>query len=222
MKLILDLETIGIDGAADFCDPVTPPSNWKDEAKIAAYVAEKSAERADKVALDLDLAQIVCLGWRDEQGASEVSICKDLASERELLAHLRPMLLKADTITFNGLRFDLPLIERRMLYLGLPPLRWNLDQYRTNHIDLFSKLSLRGAVQAHRLGWYRKRLGWIDIPETIEAGDVGKAAAAGHWDLIESHCAADVEITRRLAAWMGVWTASPAVETHQPATQAVF
>jgi 3'-5' exonuclease len=205
-KLLLDLETVGISNAADFCDPVEAPSNWKDPEKIAAYVTEKQADKLAKVALDIDLARIVCVGVEyGGGGGSWVTSLKTEQDEREWLKFTSDKLATSDVVTFNGLAFDMPLVEARLMYHDLAPLNWNLDTYRTNHIDLYQRMTYKGRVQRHRLQWYRKRFGWLDIPETIDASEIGRAVTEGRWRDVEAHCAADIELTKRLAMRYRLW-----------------
>ena len=60
MKIIIDLETAALDDAASYLDlaEIKAPANYKDEAKIAAYVEAAKAEALNKAALDFDLARI--------------------------------------------------------------------------------------------------------------------------------------------------------------------
>jgi hypothetical protein len=44
VRIVLDIETVGLPDAASYMEPVTAPANYKDPEKIAAYVAERHAE----------------------------------------------------------------------------------------------------------------------------------------------------------------------------------
>ena len=208
--LILDLAAAPLPNATDFItlDDIAAPANYKDPVKIDAYLAAERASRIDKAALDFDLARITAIGmWQD--GVTSVVTCPDEASERAHLAALtvdwhgdvsaRPILL-----TFNGLRYDLPLLMRRCQYLGVRVPALNLDRYRTPHVDLWDRLSNHGAHSAHALGWYMKRLGHTDLVKPLSGAEESRAAVEGRWDEVAAAVTHDVEATLRLAVWMGV------------------
>ncbi len=205
--LILDLETCAIEGADQFIDPPSAPSNYKDPDKIAAYVAEERQKLVDRAALDLDLARVACLGYSFGNERRVINSFKNEDEERAGLTLLFNM-IAADRntiiVTFNGRTFDLPLLQRRAWYLGLPPFKPNLDRYRSPHLDLYEALTMNGAVKAHGLSWYIKRLGWTDLAGTMPGSQVPQAIRDGKWAEVEAHCAADVQATERLARWLGL------------------
>jgi hypothetical protein len=62
--IVLDLASSALPDADNYLEgTVKAPSNYKDQAKIAAYIAEAQAERLASAALDLDLARITALGF---------------------------------------------------------------------------------------------------------------------------------------------------------------
>ena len=64
-----------------FVEPVSAPGNYKDEAKIAAYVHDKTIEKMSKAALDPALCRIVALGWqREEKDMPTVMVAPDESS----------------------------------------------------------------------------------------------------------------------------------------------
>ena len=63
--LILDIETIAHPDAGPWVEPVVAAANLKDPVKIAASIAERTAERDDKLGLDPDCCRIVALGFVD-------------------------------------------------------------------------------------------------------------------------------------------------------------
>ena len=89
------------------------------------------------------------------------------------------------------------------MYLGLDPLGWNLNKYRTNHIDLMQRLTYNGAIKPHKLDFYRKRFGF-DVGPTIKGSDIGQAVKDKNWDDVLAHVRADVDVTYQLALKMGV------------------
>jgi len=209
--LILDVETVAIDDVATYLEPVSAPSNYKDEAKIAAYIAEETKRQIDKAALDIDLARIVCLGFQlagDE--VPQTLLMKDELQETELLGRFWDTFWKVYipghtvAVTFNGLAYDLPLLLRRSLYLGVTAPKLQLDRFRhPDAIDLMQILCLDGRLKMHGLQFYANRFK-IPVEQDITGADIGKAVADGDWAAVERHCAADVQTTYLLAKRMGV------------------
>jgi hypothetical protein len=209
--LIIDVETVAIDDVATYLEPVSAPSNYKDEAKIAAYIAEETKRQTDKAALDIDLARIVAIGWR-EVGfhVAETWLCRDEVEEMTNLGKLWDtfwnVYIPGHTVavTFNGLGYDLPLLLRRSLYLGVTAPKLQLDRFRhPDAIDLMQILCMDGRLKMHGLQFYANRFG-LKVDQDITGADVGAAVAAGDWAAVERHCAADVQTTYLLAKRMGV------------------
>lgn len=210
---IIDVETVPIDGFERYLEEPTAPSNYKDPVKIANYIAEAKADQLASAALDLDLARIVAIGVLeydpddDPLPRTNVYTCATADAEKETLELLvdSGVLAGSRLLTYNGWRFDLPLIERRAWYHRFrPPLRIDLDRYRSPHLDIYERtLTKHGVLKAHKLEWYAKRLGWTD-PDVIAADAIGAAAKEGRWEDIKEHCRVDLIRTHRLAAFLGV------------------
>jgi hypothetical protein len=212
--LVLDLETLPIESAADFVSvaDISAPSNYKDEAKIAAYCEAERVKRIADAALDMDLARVCAIGTHFD-GVADEWLATDEDVEREHLTELARMVAPSQhdpvcIVTFNGHRYDLPLLMRRARYLGVDFPRLNLDRYRSPHVDLYSELTMQGQLKAHGLRWYMRRHGWTDLldadPLKDGGADVSQAATEGRWDDIAAHVRVDVLGTYRLAQWLGV------------------
>ena len=218
-RIIIDLETAPIvDVDTYLVEPVSAPAHYKDETKIAAYIAEEQKKRRDRASLDPDLCRIVCLGWMREDIDREPVVlpCATELAERQALQRLWADVGGASIITFNGFRFDLPVLMRRSLFLDLAPGAWttlSVDKYRSPHVDLWQRLSFNGAISAHSLPFYAQRFGfWGD--HDVTGAEVGALVAEGQWVAIADHCRQDVWWTAQLAKKLGVWrgaTSRPAI-----------
>lgn len=213
---VIDVETVGIDSAREFVEPSSAPSNYKDELKIAAYIKKADEDKILDAGLDPDLARIVCIGWRfsDNPHVQAIS-CRSEEAEANTLAYFWGQVRGANLITFNGRRFDLPVLMRRSLYLGIKAPSLSMDRYRSPHIDLMQRLSYDGAITAHSLKFYAKRLGLEhddeiigkDIAALVQAArdpEISKSAADACWHRLEMHCISDVNLTFQIAERMGV------------------
>ena len=211
--LILDLASTAIDGAADFIQEPSAPANYKNAEAISGYVREKKAELLKNAALDIDLGRITAIGTWFEGQDPFCTLCKDDGQERATLIMLLTNITR-DTvlISYNGFKFDWPLLMRRCLYLGLKPPSINLDRYRSPHLDLWNLLSYNGAVPAHSLTWYAKRLGWTDLVKPLSGAEEATAAQEGKWAELEQAVLHDLHATQRLGAWMGLLKPWPVVE----------
>src|SRR5688572_18560254 len=126
-------------------DPVKPAANLKDPVKIAESIAERQAKQADEFGLDPDCNCVVAIGWH-VVGHAEPQ-CEVMSNELEEREHLKAFWNvyrqygDVRLVTFNGFKFDLPVIMRRSMYLDVPYPILNLDRYRSEHIDLWQRLS---------------------------------------------------------------------------------
>jgi predicted PolB exonuclease-like 3'-5' exonuclease len=208
---LLDLETVGLHEANAWLDedPITAPSNYKDEQAIADYIAKGEAKRIERFALDPDCCRIVALGYHDiGLGDPTVHLCSNEFEEREQLKLFWDSYRTTETrlIGFNSFRFDLPVIVMRSIYLNVkhPVLTFAPAWKAYPHVDLWEKLSLNGARKdVKSLRFYAKRFG-IPIYDDISGKDVAAMVKAGEWEKVHNHCMFDLDLTRALAERLGV------------------
>jgi hypothetical protein len=202
--IVLDVASAPLPDAETYLEgTVRAPANYKQQAAIDAYVAEKTAERLLMAATDIDLARITAVGVVND-GGERLTLCRDEAAEHEALTSLACLIDRTPTITFGGFNFDLPLIQRRARYLGVPFPLLNLDRYKSPHIDLCELLSDRNPQRRRSLQFYAKRLGWTDLVKTLSGAEEAQVPVSGKWDELESSLRHDVTATHRLAQWVGV------------------
>jgi hypothetical protein len=108
-------------------------------------------------------------------------------------------------ITYAGLHFDLPVLQRRALYLGVPFPKLNLDRYRTPHIDLMELLSGGDRERRRSLQFFCKRLGWTDLVKPLSGAEEAQVFSSGRWEDLRASLAHDLEATSRLATFARVW-----------------
>jgi DNA polymerase elongation subunit (family B) len=207
--LILDIETCGLPQAKDWLEPLAAPANYKKPESIAEYIAEAEAARLERLALDPDCCRTVAIGFVDAGLPLDPTVYL-MANEAEERAHLK---LFADIyrqqetriVTFNGHKFDLPVLMRRAMYLDVPFPILNVDRYRSEHIDLWQKLSFNGVISAHSLKFYAKRLGigTLDKVDGSQISALVKADTPESWQAIHDHVLSDVGLTHALAMRLG-------------------
>lgn len=210
--IAFDLETIPMSGAAEYLEPSTAPDNYKDPAKIAAAIQEKDAKKLSGAGLDPDLCEIVAIGWWAE-GQEPRVVTREQDSERDLLDGFWLHTAGFRMVGFNCLGFDLPVLLRRSLYLGIVPPAFQLNRYRHPQVtDLMMELTYDGLIDAHKLAFYRKRLA-LDVPEDPHTGsDIARLYTEGNWPAIAHHVRTDVMVTAQLAARLGYFRLPEAAE----------
>ena len=206
--IILDIETIPHPDAHQWAEPVRAARNLKDPDKIAAGLAEKLAKQADEFGLDPDCNRIVAMGVHVVGRAEpEVWLMRDEFEERQHLIQFRDLYHShrdVRLVTFNGFRFDLPVLMRRAMYLDVEhfPIL-NIDRYRSEHIDLWQKLSYNGAISAHSLKFYAKRMGFGTL-DKVDGSQIAQLVKEERWQEIHDHCLSDIGLTHALANRLGL------------------
>lgn len=214
--LVLDVATAPIADAAAYLDgQIDAPSNYKDPQKIADYIATVRAERAEKAAVDMDLARITGIAVRGAFGSC-VLLAQNELQEREHLEWLALTIDRAPVITYGGFHFDLPVLMRRALYLGVDFPELSTDRYRSDHLDLCEILSDRDPKRRRPLGFYVKRLGWTDLSKPLDGAAEAKVLETGQWAELAASMTHDVEATYRLAVWRKLVTPFAAVLEPEP------
>lgn len=203
---ILDIETLAHEDAGNWLDPVEPDGRLTDPVKIKADIAKKEAERAEKLALDPDCCRIVCLGYHDcGTGDPICDPCQDEFEERAVLEAFWTSYRAQDTslVAFYGFGFDLPVLMRRSMYLGVPHQPLNVDRYRSPHIDVLAKLTYNGVLKPHSLSFYQRRLG-LPTLDKVKGSEIAGLVKAGDWDAVVAHCLSDIGLTHALANRLGL------------------
>ncbi len=202
-RIVFDVETAPLPEAAAYLPPAEAPANYKDEAKIKAYVEEATAKEVSRCALDVDLCRVVAIGWWSETESEPSMMHAGAVNEREMLMTFWALVGDRHLVGFNCVTFDLPVLLRRSLYLGVHPPNIALDRYRHPGVtDLLQLLSYNGALKLRGLSFYAKRFGF-DVADDITGADIAQAVAEERWADVEHHVKADVHKTALLAAKLG-------------------
>lgn len=204
-RICFDIECCPLDDAAEYLEPATAPANYTKPDTIAAYVAKANAEALGRCSLDPDLCRIVAIGWQDE-GATTCAMTTERIAESELLASFWQVFNAHHFVGYNCLAFDLPVLLRRSLYLGVKAPSIQLDRFRHPQVtDLMQVLSYNGALKFRGLSFYAKRMGLTSDPDVLTGADIGQAVKDGNWAGIAQHVKADVQKTAALAGRLGLF-----------------
>lgn len=208
-RLYLDIETRpdARDGAYERAlERVKAPANYKDPAKIAAYVHAQAEDAYARTSLDGAYGEVLCIGWAIDDGPVTVTHDDD---ERELLAAFwaeldaaLPDLVDPIWVGHNIRDFDLRFLWQRCVVRGVLPSRripYDASVYDTILLDTMllwtgsprERVSLNTILQA------------LDIPAPdVGGGDVWPMLQAGELQKILDYCAYDVSTVRVAAQRM--------------------
>lgn len=189
----------------------TAPANYRDEAKIEAYVESKAAawraETKSKAGLSALTGRVVSWATCDG-GEPYAETAGGHIDEAGLLRGLVESTYQARRVaTFNGHGFDLPFIFSRLLRHRIMPPPWLLQGMRRYtdrpHCDVrmvLTQWDMRG--RGTMAVWYRHLFGEdapaTEHPETglpIDGADVAGLVEAGEWDALAEYNAADAAAT---------------------------
>lgn len=203
-RLIFDIETAPLAEAGEYIEPAEAPGNYKDPAKIAEFIAKANAENLDRCGLDVDLCRVVAIGWWRECDESSRAVHEGTATdEAAMIGAFWNHAEDAHLVGFNCLGFDLPVLLRRSLYLGVPTPNIQVEKFKHPQVtDLLQVLTFNGLLKMRGLSFYAKRFGF-DVADTLTGADIAKAVAEGRWSDVESHVKADIQKTALLAAKLG-------------------
>lgn len=201
--LVFDCETGVIDDARRFMETYTEkdaPKTYKDPDAIARWVEKKNHAQLEKTSLDIDLARIVAIAfWHHGlpfPDGIEVKVATNEDSERRLLMWFAENLRSSaggprTLVGHNILDFDIPLVLRRALYLGVKFPDINIDRYRTPHRDIQQILSHNGKMSYRTKDFYCRRFG-IEVDDPMKGSDIQVAITMRDWQSIAHHAKADV------------------------------
>lgn len=226
---LLDLETIPAPDAPAWLPKIDAPSNYKDEAKIAAYIAEEGSKQLAQAGLDADLCTIVAAGWQKDNGSPCVVYVSDTDAERNVLNLIWSFVSASRPMVGYGLTwFDAGVLVRRSQLLGVtvPAAMYEQGKYRHPMIvELADRLTLNGMIDQKKgrgLDYHCKRLG-IQIEDEYTGKDIAGLHAAGNVEAIKAHCLADITRLRLLAERLQVIPSSTSTQAEsEPVAQGAF
>lgn len=193
---------------------IKAPANYKDEAKIAEYIAAKSAEidadienRWRKTALDGAYGQIVACALACDNG--QIESASDM-NEREMLDWINNMMAGMTHgyqlpvfVGHNISGFDLKFIFQRMVINQIKPHK-NIPFFAKPWDDCIFDTMVKWAGVGNRVSLDKlcKVLNidvkGSEIGEDIDGSKVWDFVKAGRLDDVETYCAGDVARVRKI------------------------
>ena len=234
MNIYLDIETIPLQDAAliaefraeheaklpELLAAVKAPGNYKDETKIAEYIAAERAKIKDghgaefddwhsKTSFDGGLGQVCCIGFaiEDEPARTYAVADNSPAEERHALESFFGHLTDAHSVTdrpvfigHNSNGFDIPFVWKRCIVLGVKPPIWfprDPKPWGDSTFDTMIAWNGPGARAGGSMDRICKILG-IPGKGGMDGSQVWPMFQAGRIDEIADYCRADVERTRAM------------------------
>lgn len=208
-RFVLDVETEPNQELIDlFVSRIKAPKTYKDPEKIELYILKQKEELTKKMSVDVDFCKIKCIGLKEDDEPAKIVTLEHLIEKLYKQIEVIPETTTGykerrffDLITFNGKRFDLPVIIRECIRLGvgdgtekrnqqdsvLNHLKtWSRKYNSDIHIDLYELLGEDKSLDMYSsiyLDWPKKE---IDF-ETCTMEE------------LHAHCVDDVEMTSALA-----------------------
>lgn len=206
--MAFDIETCPMPTCAEYLiEPIDAPGNYKDPQKIAAYVEEKRQKQIAEAGLDLDLCEIVAIaGQFHDEGWVQTRLDWDEAAMLDGFWRFVRTVQRASGVLvgFNCLSFDLPILLRRSLYLGVSTPSIALDKYRHDGVvDVAHELTFGGRMTWRSLAFYCRRFG-ISHDDSIKGEDIAGLVTKGDWQAVAAHCQSDAQATAALAQRCGL------------------
>jgi len=218
--LYIDIETTANEGMRKFIpQPIppaadeAPPGSQTSAKKTATWLVQEQMRRDKKyasavegMAVDVDYARVLAIGWEGDDGDWGVWYSFDNKTEIHNFIAFWDLLFKYRRLCgWNILRFDLPIILRRSWALGIQPTRTlNLNRYSTTEIDLMEIFYHCGQAPGPRYRKLSEVAAMYGIPDEHPDLDGSMVAEMDEPTLI-SYCRNHVRMTRELAERTRGW-----------------
>ena len=198
---------------------IKAPSNYKDEAKIAEYVAAKSAEIDAGVADNIAktsfsglYGRVACICWQFEDGPVHTTLATDseeeaihrfytsITTETQLEIHKGFAQVDLTFCGHNVVGFDLPFLKHRSIILGIKPPKRLLKAMNAKPWDsCVADTMLMWSSDPHKRGSMDRLCKAFGIPGK---GDFDGSMVAETWPIdpekVIEYCADDVIRTRHI------------------------
>ena len=223
MDLYIDIETIPTQSLSikDLLSrKISAPSNYKDEAKIADYIALESEKVLSRTALQPE-GEIVCIGmaFDDEPIITLTRHDSDSDSEKRLLQQWLEIVKDSTSIIgrpaypriigHNGIGFDIPrLFQRCIVHELLPPAfwppPWDLSRWKCHSGRVLDTMYAFSQSPLVSLDMMAEILGIetnypLHDGKIVTATDVYALWKAGKDSVIATYCSEDVRVLREIA-----------------------
>ena len=197
----LDIETEPNPKLIDlFMAGIKAPKTYKDELKIAEYIDKKKGDMIKGMSVDVDFCVIKCIGYKEDDEPAKIVTLewlvdrfrKELAVQAETVGEFKAKHF-FKVITFNGKKFDIPVIIRECIRQKIDAPLLHFHQWTVKHNNNYSVdlMNLLGDGSFRTLDLYSKI--YLDWPKK----DIDFTTCTV--EELHAHCIDDVEMTAELA-----------------------
>lgn len=231
---VLDIETIPDQRLPEACIPKFDEAkvklgNLKDAFKVREKIEQARMEWEEdlgrQMSLDRDLCQlccVVCYDSRNDTFTTYPAMTPDM--ELDALVGVWGWITEQynqhiPLVTFNGLSFDLPILQRRAMIhdVSVPPGMYQdltkRQEYNTAHFDLMQLMGGRnpfsGKMEVKKLNYYLNRFGLGSKTDGWDGSMVYPAWKEGRMQEILEYCRQDVAMTAKLFERVRPWLVAP-------------
>lgn len=201
------------------CAPVGLSEKLRDLKPAPARILTLDIETSPAVVYTFNLAadyinpnniieptRVLCFAakWYDSPGT--IYFGEDKHTREEMVQGAWQLLDEADmVVTYNGVRFDIPHLQREMVTAGYrPPSSWT-------DVDLLPVVKRRFRFMSNRLGHITEQLG-LDTKADAGGFDTWRKVLAGDreaWRRFAYYCRTDVQVTEQLFTYLRPWLKLP-------------
>jgi len=180
---ILDIETKPQANLVDlFNENLSAPKNIKDPEKIKLAIEKKKLESVKAMSVDTDYAEIFCIGVKELGKEPKILSLEEFA----LLLNRNQFI---QLITFNGKKFDLPVIIKQGIKqkIDLPykSLKIATERFKSGAIDHIDLMEVLGEY-----GKYRSLDTYLQIYLGIAKKEINFATCTD--EELKEHCLEDI------------------------------
>ena len=188
-KFVIDIETKPDKNLVKlFNENITAPKNLKDPEKIKLAIEKKQEESVKAMSVDTDFADIFCIGVKEVGGDSKIMSIEEFADliNKEEYVYL---------ITFNGAKFDIPLIIKNGIKKGLDmpykALKESTNRFGKGNIKNIDLMEVLGEY-----GKYKSLDTYLQIYLGVAKKEIDFLTCTD--EELEDHCIEDIENTAKL------------------------
>ena len=218
--IFLDIETISNKEHVKFLDPIKVPKTHKKPESIKEYKEKKAKEQYDKMALDIDHAQIVAIGYAiGFEHTPRVRLARSYEEEEKILRFIWRLLRTTNNpvVGWNVRSFDLNILKRRAWFYGIPIFK-NVGQLQVrindlNTDDRWSNRIVDLMERMYHFGYAPGSAKWRSLDKVCEMYDIPNAYPDLNGSMVKDmdnrtlieYNKNDIRMTRQLAVATKGW-----------------
>ena len=171
-QITFDIETgaLPLEEIEKYCPGFEAPGNYRDEAKIQSYIAEKRKDWIERAALSATTGRVIAIGYLSDGDFGVIASgdeAEDISAFWALIQ--RNKAITQRVVGFNIASFDIPFLVRRSWRLGVyvPPTLFRGRYINEAFVDLMDSWRMGNREQSISLGDLAK---FLNVGEKSSSG----------------------------------------------------